>query len=399
MARIQKKANLDDIERGAAMRKIKVLIIAGAMGVGGIENQLMHLLRNADKEKFQIDFTSTDPNAYYRGEIEALGGRFLLIPPMCHTNPLPYCKALYRIMKDGQYDIVHSHELFHSGIVLLIAKLAGVPGRFVHAHNWQDGDGTGKKRTLVRTMYNTVMRWLILGCSNHQLACSTLAGKFLYGEKRVRKDSYRLVFNSVDTSKFLDLYDRQESGEFCDGWINVLQVGRVTRVKNQLFLTEIAAEMKRRGRRIRILCAGNGDAEYVEAVQRAIEEQNLQDCIRMLGVRSDIDVLMRKASAFVLPSRYEGMPLVLIEAQASGLPCVVADTFSHEVDFELNKVQWLPLTESAAVWADAIERAIADGREEKSRVVRVVEEKSFDSRMFAQTLCGLYEESCAETKA
>ncbi len=373
------------------MSKQNILIITGAMDVGGIENQLMHLLRNADKEKFQIDFTSTMPDAFYRSEIEALGGKFILIPEMSHKNPLPYCKALYRIMKDGKYDIVHSHELFHSGIVLLIAKLAGVPGRFVHAHNWQDGNGDGKKRSLIRSAYNTVMRWLILACSNQQLACSTLAGKFLYGEKCTRKDSYHLVFNSVDTAKFLGHYDDQESGEFCDGWINVLQVGRVTTVKNQLFLTEVAAEMKKRGKKIRILCAGSGDPDYTEAVNQAISRNGLHDYIQMLGVRSDIDVLMRKASAFVLPSHYEGMPLVLIEAQASGLPCVVADTFSHEVDFEIGKLQWLPLDGDAARWADAIEAAIAHGRAPKDHVVRVVKDKRFDSKMFAETLCHLYQ--------
>lgn len=381
------------------MDKIKVLVLTGTMHVGGIENQLMHLLRNADREKFQIDFTSTMPDAYYRGEIEALGGKFILIPKMSHRNPLPYCKALYRIMKEGQYDVVHSHELFHSGIVLLIAKLAGVPGRFAHAHNWQDGNGIEKRRSTVRAVYNAIMRRLILACSNQQLACSTLAGKFLYGEKTIQKDSYHLVFNSVDTKQFLDLYDQTETGEFLDGWCNVLQVGRVTRVKNQLFLTEIAAELKRRGRKIRILCAGSGDADYEEIVNQAIAEKDLTCHMRMLGVRSDIDVLMRKSDAFVLPSMYEGMPLVLIEAQASGLPCVTADTFSHEVDFELGKVQWVSLEESAARWADAIEQAVADGRAEKADVVRVVNEKRFDSRMFAQTLCDLYESCVSGEKA
>ena len=378
------------------MKKCKVLLIAGAMDVGGIENQLMHLLRNADKDKFQIDFTSTMPGAYYRREIEELGGKFILIPHMSHRNPLPYCRALYRIMKEGQYDIVHSHELFHSGIVLAIAKLAGVPGRFVHAHNWQDGDGTGKKRSLVRTVYNAVMQKLILGCSTRQLACSTLAGRFLYGEACTKKDSYRLVFNSVDTAKFLDRYHQVESGEFCDGWCNVLQVGRVTVVKNQLFLARIAAELKRRGSKIRILCAGSGDEDYTALVEKEIADNGLQEHIKMLGVRSDIDVLMRKSSAFVLPSQYEGMPLVMIEAQASGLPCVTADTFSHEVDFEIGKVRWLSLEETAAVWADAIEAAAASGRADKADVVRVVEEKKFDSRMFAGILCDLYEEAVGE---
>lgn len=373
------------------MKKTKVLIVAGDMHIGGIENQLMHLLRNADKEKFQIDYTSKRADAYYREEIEALGGNYLQIPVMKHSNPFPYLKALYRTMKDGQYDVVHSHELFHSGIVLAVAKAAGVPARIAHAHNWQDHDGVNTKRSAVRTVYNAVMRCSINACATGRMACSTLAGKFVYGEKALSSDNYHLVFNSVDTSKFLERYEQQESGEFCDGWINVLQVGRVTRVKNQKFLTEVAAEFKNRGKKIRILCAGNGDEDYVREVQAAIEAGGLQEYIHMLGVRSDIDVLMRKASAFVLPSHYEGMPLVLIEAQASGLPCVVADTFSREVDFEIGKVQWLPLDGDAVRWADALEEAIASGRADKEQVVQAVKEKRFDAKMFAQTLCNVYQ--------
>lgn len=374
------------------MNKTKVLLIAGAMDIGGIENQLMHLLRNADKEKFQIDFTSTVPHSYYRDEIESLGGKVHSISRMSRKKPLPYCRALIRIMREGKYDIVHSHELFHSGIVLLTAAIAGVPGRFVHAHNWSDGDGSGRKRGVVRTVYNAVMRQLIRKYSTCQIACSTLAGRFLYGEDILNKPSYHLVFNSVDTRKYLDHYDKKESGEFCeDGWTNVIQVGRFSEIKNQLFTAQIAQELKKRGRKIRILCAGNNGNEYEDKVTAAIDEMGLQEHMRLLGVRNDIDVLMRRSSAFLLPSLYEGMPLVLIEAQASGLPCVVADTFSREVDFGLGKVNWMQLDDGVDAWTDAVEAAAASQRASKADVVRVVEEKRFDSRMFAKTLCELYE--------
>lgn len=377
------------------MKKIKVLIITGTMHVGGIENQLMHLLRNADREKFQIDFTSTMPEAYYRKEIESLGGGFILISEMNWKRPWVYCRALYKVMKSGGYDVVHSHELFHSGIVLWLAAKAGIPARFVHAHNWSDGNGIDTRRSFARSVYNAVMRNLILRYSTVQLACSTLAGKFLYGEKTLGKDSFHLVFNSVDTTRFLDHYDDLEGGEFTeDDWINVLQVGRVTRIKNQLFLTKIAETFGKRGKKIRILCAGNGDADYVEAVEAEIRNKGLEQHIKMLGVRDDIDVLMRKSAVFVLPSLYEGMPLVLIEAQASGLPCVAADTFSHEVDFGLGKLQWMRLEDGAERWADSIEKAIVSGRADKNQVVRIVQEKRFDSRLFAETLCELYEERC-----
>lgn len=377
------------------MDKIKILIVAGAMDVGGIENQLMHLLRRCDKSKFHIDFTSTDPEGFFLEEIRALGGSVHLIPRAKTCGLGAYCRGLWRVLRENRYDVIHSHELFHSGIVLLLAKLAGIPHRFVHAHNWDDGDGTGRRRSAIRSCYNAVMRFFIKRFSTCPIACSTLAGRFLYGEK-----DFHLLFNSVDTGKFLDHYDDRETGEFCDdGFQNVLHVGRITAVKNQLFLVEVARELRRRGKNIRILCAGSGDEDYQARVEEAIREKGLEEHIRLLGVRRDIDVLMRRSAAFVLPSKYEGMPLVLIEAQASGLPCVSADTFSREVDFGIGTIRWLPPEADAARWADAIEAAVSTGRAEKAAVQGAVEEKGFDSDSFARKLCELYQNAQEGSKA
>lgn len=379
--------------------KYKVLIITGAMNVGGIENQLMHLLRQADKEKFQIDFTTTADHPFYEDEILSLGGNCIHIPSTDGKHFLKYCKAIYRVMKDGKYDIVHSHELFHSGMVLLTAKLAGVKHRFVHAHNWCDGNGLGEKAPFKRKLYNGVMRKLIQWNATDFVACSTLAGKFLYGEKITKQNNYHLVFNSVDTSKFLDQYDTVETGEFTDDdWINVIQVGRFTVVKNQLFTAEIAAELKRRGKKIRILCAGNDGNDYERKVRAAIAQNGLQDHMKLIGIRKDIDVLMRKSKVFILPSKYEGMPLVLIEAQASGLQCIVADTFSREVDFGIDTVTWLPESADAVRWADAIEDAVERDKPQKETVVETVMRNGFDSKIFAQKLCDLYERSMEHEK-
>lgn len=373
------------------MKKIKILIITGAMDVGGIENQLMHLLRNADKDRFQIDFTTTMEHPFYQDEIQALGGKCIRIPATEGRHFFRQCRAVYRVLKDGQYDVVHSHELFHSGMVLLTAKLAGVKHRFVHAHNWSDGDGTGRQ-SLVRRCYNWLMRRWILRYGTDFCACSTLAGRFLYGEKKTHENNYHLIFNSVDTAKFLENYDRPESGEFCgDGWVNVIQVGRFSVVKNQLFTVKIAKELKDRGKKVRILCIGNNGNEYEAQVREAIAAEGVQQHMLLLGVRKDVDVLARKAQAFLLPSLYEGMPLVMIEAQASGLPCVTADTYSREVDFGIGYVQWLTLEQSAAQWADALERAVAMPRADKQAVIQAVEKNGFDSRVFAKRLCDLYE--------
>ena len=366
-------------------------MVPGAMSAGGLQNQLMHLLRNADKARFQIDFTSTNSDDFYREEIESLGGGFYVIPPMNWKRPAPYCRAMLKIMREGQYDVVHSHELFHSGITLWLAKRAGVPCRFVHAHSWKDG--TAKRRPLIRTLYNSFMRVMINRYSTVQIACSSWAGKFLYGKRMIRQDSYHLVFNSVDTREIIDHFFDREDGEYCEkgGWKQVLNVARIDPNKNQLFLAEIAKEFKSRGDRIRILCVGTGNSDAVEKLSSVIAEEGLQDHLRLLGVRRDVPQLLRKCSAFVLPSIYEGMPLVMIEAQAAGLPCVSADTYSPEVDFGIGSVKWLSLDRGAAAWADELEKAVNRPRAGKAEVERAIQEKGFDSRQFAQRICRLYE--------
>ena len=376
------------------MEKIKVLVVTATMNAGGLENQLMHLLRNADKELFQIDFSSKVEDSYYRKEIEALGAKYYVLPEMNRKNIFSYFREMVRIMEDGKYDVVHSNELFHSGIVLLAAYFAGVKCRIAHSHSIYDLDDINIKRSTLRKIYSSFMRWMILQFSNVQIGCSTAAGEFLFGKKTVKKDSYQLLFNSVDTKEYLENYDKEGTGEFCEAeWINVLHVGRVYEVKNQLFITEIAEEFKKREKNIRILCAGKGNQEYIDKVQEVIENKELQEHMKMLGIRKDIAELLRKSKAFILPSLYEGMPLVLIEAQASGLHCVSADTFSKEVDFGIDSVEWLSLHSGAEKWADAIETAIEKGRKEKTEVVNAIEKKGFDSKIFTERLCKLYEQN------
>ncbi len=373
------------------MKKIKVLIVTATMNAGGLENQLMHLLRNADKETFQIDFSSKVEDSYYRKEIESLGAEYHVLPEMNKKNMLSYFRTMIRIMKDGKYDVVHSNELFHSGIVLLAAYFAGVKCRIAHSHSIYDLDDINAERSTLRKIYSSFMRLLIILFSTIQIGCSTAAGEFLFGKKAIKKDTYHLLFNSVDTKEYIENYEREETGEFCEAeWINVLHVGRVYEVKNQLFIAEIAEEFKKRGKNVRILCAGNGNPEYMDKVQKVIKSKELQNHMKMLGVRKDISELLRKAKAFILPSLYEGMPLVLIEAQASGIHCVSADTFSKEVDFGIDAVEWLSLQAGAEKWADAIETAIEKGRKEKSEVVSAIKEKGFDSRSFTERLCELY---------
>lgn len=368
------------------MKKIKVLVVSATMDVGGIENQLMHLLRNADKEKFQIDFTTCMEHPFYEEEILSLGGKCIHI---CNTEGkhfFRYCKELYNVLH-GEYDIVHSHELFHSGLVLLTAKLAGVKSRIVHAHNISDADDNDSHPSIVRKIYNFVMRKLILRYATQFCACSSPAGEFLYGKEITKKENYNLIFNSVDVSKFVV---SKENGN-CDDWANVLQVGRFTEVKNQLFSVEIANEFKKANKKVRILCVGNNGNDYEQEVKNKISEYGVSEYIQLLGVRKDIPAIMAKCKAFLLPSLYEGMPLVLLEAQTVGLNSVVADTFSHEVDFGIGLIEWVSLDCGSKAWAEKIVEAIESEPADNTDIMNAIKKYGFDSRSFCEKICRIYE--------
>ena len=374
------------------MKKIKVLIIAGTMHVGGIENQLMYLIRNADKDLFQIDFTTTMDHPFYEAEILSLGGRCIKIPETGRKHFLRYCRVLYKVLKEGHYDIVHSNELFHSGMVLMTARLAGVKHRFAHAHSSNQDYG----RDIVRHAYIKLMRLMIMMNGTQLLACSSLAAKFLYGDKVFRDNRYHLLVNSVDTEKFLSDPTDGRPEEFDNRWKYVLQVGRFSDEKNFLFTVLLARECKRRNNGIRFLCAGNNGGSYEKKVIEEIERYHLEDEMILLGVRKDVDQLMKSADAFILPSKYEGMPLTLIEAQASCLPCVVADTCSHEVDFQTGSVTWLSLNEDITEWVNGIEKAVEQGKTDKEKVIEAIRERGFDSKDFADKVCRYYLEAYRE---
>lgn len=366
----------------------KILIVAGNMDVGGIENQLMHLIRNADSSHFKFDYTTTLAQPYYQNEIEELGGQCIYISGTDGGKHIVrYCLDLLIIMKKGQYDVVHSHELFHSGIVLWIAKIAGVKCRIAHAHSCNQGQDSSIKRRL----YHKIMRKSILNNATDLLACSSMASEFLYGSSSLNDSRLQVIVNSVETNRFLSELPASENNEFRkNGWNNVIQIGRFADEKNYLFTIEIAKEIKKRGLKIRFLFIGNNGEEYENKVRMKVEEYELGEYVVLLGIRSDIDVLMKKAEVFILPSKYEGMPLTLIEAQTAGLQCVVADNFSHEVDFDIGSVQWLKLDDDIDIWINAILRAIQNGKSEKRLVKNAIDIKGFDAHVFSEKMCEIY---------
>ena len=358
----------------------RVLHIVGRMDRAGTETLLMNLYRQIDRDRVQFDFVYfTDDACDYDAEIESLGGR---IHRVGATLAAARFFLLYRLLRGGQWTVIHSHTLFSSALHLLAARLAGVPQRIAHAHSTQDANSASR----LGRAYQRLARRLIGSIGNQHLACSTPAGDFLFPGRT----GVLVLPNGVDIAAF-EGSSRSAARARLDSpeeEFLVLQVGRLMPVKNHARTIRIAREMLRRGIRFRMLLAGTGSGKNM--ILKQITESGLGGHVQLLGLRFDVPELMKAADVMILPSHYEGFSLALVEAQAAGLPSVVSSTVPAEADLGMGLVRFVGLEASDVEWITALQAA-ADVEVPPIEMRRhVLEQAGFSSASSARVLERVY---------
>ena len=362
----------------------KVLITAGALDMGGLENQLVYVGKNIDRNRFEIDYACTNENAFYKKDIVKSGCGFIIIPDPRKDGIIKYMVAMLRLLVSGKYDVIHAQELFHSGIEVFLAWLARVPIRIAHSHSTSDGSD---RNLWVKSFYHGIMRIMILLFATDYLACSTPAGRFLYGKNILKSKKFKVVFNSVEVNKYF--------GEYTPKTLlnkerkHIIHVGRFVDVKNHFFMIELAEQIKKRNLPYTFVFIGTG--ELFELCASKVQELGLKEQVVFLGQREDVADLIRQGDMFILPSFYEGMPLSLIEAQAAGLPCLVADHITKEVDFEIGLMNYLSLSSGVSGWMDKICSVIDSPHPNENSILSAIHKKGFDVLDFQRILCDIYE--------
>jgi glycosyltransferase involved in cell wall biosynthesis len=332
---------------------VRILHVVGGMNRGGIETWLMHILRNINRDRFQIDFLvhTTEP-CPYDAEVRALGSQIISCP---HTSqPLLYSSIFKQILYKNSYDIVHSHVQHFNGYVLRLAKQAGVPIRIAHSHN--DTSVVEARSSRSRKLYFNLMKWLISRYATIGLAASRPSAHSLFGSNWEKDPRWRVLYCGVDLSPFRESVDRQIARNQLGISINAFVVGHVGRFeeqKNHDFILEITNLLAKQDPEICLLLVGDGPLQA--HIKEKVERMNLRDHVVFAGVRSDVPQLMLGVmDTFLLPSLYEGLPLVLMEAQAAGLPCVLSDVITQEVDIETMTIQRLSLSQTSSTWSNSI---------------------------------------------
>lgn len=334
---------------------MKVLELFGEpFAFGGQEAYIINVLQHIDMTDLQIDFLTpySVDNENYKKIIEEKGGKITAFNLPFNPGGLRFSikKPLNRFLKENHYDVVHIHSGSISVLALCsaIAKKHHVKKIIVHSHS------AGEKKTLKNTVTRLAAMPILAHCPTDYCACSVLAGEWKYSRRIVNK-KLRILNNGVDLNKFA--YNAAKGKEIRQKWgisdesFVVGNVGRFCYEKNQSFLVNVFAEVKKIKPDSKLMLIGIGDTQ--DSIREQVNTLGLQNDVIFVGAVNNVYEHLWAMDVFALPSWFEGMPIVLIEAQAAGLPAVVSQNVTSDAKL-IDEVTFLSLEETPAVWAEAI---------------------------------------------
>lgn len=355
----------------------KILFVSGSLAQNGTEMFMMNVLRHIDRSKFHIDFYISDnevtPN---RIEAEELGSQVFIFSSR-RDNVFKYLLSQWRFLKSHahEYDVVHwNGGNLSSFIGFILYWYYGIPIRIVHAHS---SCAVGIHNKILHRFH----RLFISTFCTHFFACSSEAARFFF-----RSNPAIIINNGIDVNKFcyVDAIRKETRLELGIAYDDIVigHVGRFDDNKNHLFLLGIFESFLKLHPKSRLLLVGDG--ETYNTIKDKVDSLCLSNKIIMTGSRNDVSRMMQAMDCFVMPSKFEGLPFVLVEAQCSGLPCIISDTINVDVDLT-GLVKFVSLSDGTTKWVKIIENTLQKS-ERKSRTEQI-SEKGFsiaDTVMYLQ---------------
>lgn len=355
----------------------RVLTIVKGLGVNGISNVIFLYYRNLDKSKIQMDFaTVLDVDKKYRCEIEENGSIIYQIP-IRDRNPIKYIKDLSKIIKTNKYEIIHVHGNSSMIILELIAGiLGGAKIRIAHSHNTTCSND--RLSILLRPTFNMLC--------NIRIACGKAAGKWMFGKKE-----FITIQNGIDMNQYNFSEEERSKARLDLGIDNELLIGHVggfNYQKNHEKLIHIFKNLLDRDMNIKLLLVGDG--ENKKYIENLVKELNIENNVIFYGISNNVPNLMKAMDVFVLPSRFEGLPCVLIEAQALGIPCIVSSNVSKEAKITDN-LEYIDLYLEPEFWADKIYNIDKSNRYRNSIVAKqLLENRGYNIKSIVERLEQIY---------
>ena len=360
---------------------IRILHMIGSLEMGGSQTMMMALYRTVDRNSVQFDFVvDCDTKNVFAEEINRLGGKIFRLPKFNGRNYRQVRLAWNEFFSNHpEYKVLHSHVRSYASLYLPIAKAHGVK-TIIHSHNTSNGRGmaaVGKK----------VLQYPLRFQADYFFGCSEKAGQWLFGKKIVKSDRYFMLKNAVDIDRFSyrpEIRERIRKELAVDENTLLLgHVGRMNPQKNHRFLLECFQRIAEQRNDVKLILLGDG--ELRGELARYIQRLGLEDRVLMLGVRQNIEDFFSAMDCLVFPSLHEGLPVVIVEAQANGLQCLVSDTVTREVRIS-ELVRYLPISQGTQPWTEAV----LNCRQYHSDVTERIRSSGFSVKDSSRWLCDFY---------
>ncbi|WP_279006501.1 glycosyltransferase [Thomasclavelia cocleata] len=325
------------------MSKIKVMHCLGQLNTGGAETLMMNIFRHIERDKFQFDFLLfNDEKGFYDDEAKSLGANLHYTPSMGHTNIFKYVRSIIKILKDQDIDIVHSHMDWQGGFIVYAAYKAGIKKRIVHSHANQEMF----KTSLLHKLLISINKYLIKRYATDCIACSQEAGESLF------RQSFEVLINGIDIERFLNpnqeiIVQLKQELNIQDTDIILGNVGSLSENKNQRFLIEILSKLDKNYKLVLV-----GDGAMKDKLKQLSKGLNVNDRVIFAGVRKEVPEIMQLFNIFLFPSKKEGLGIVAIEAQVSGVSCIVSESIPKQIDVGEGLIKRKPLIFNE--WVDSI---------------------------------------------
>jgi glycosyltransferase involved in cell wall biosynthesis len=374
-------------------RSRRILHVLAGLAYGGIETWLLNVMRATDRECYPMDFlVLTGERGECDDEVRTLGGR--VIPCPYPHRPWLVARRFREVLRtEGSYAVVHSHVHHYSGFLMRLAAHEGVPVRVVHSHN--DTRAVEAGRAWPRQLYLSLMRRWIRRYATDRIAVSRESAEDLFGTNWAAEKSCQIIYCGLDFAPFAFRGDRRQTLAQLGLPADALVIGHVGRFfwrKNHAFLLELAAEAFAREPRVRLLCVGGGP--LLDEIRLRARTMGIAERIVFAGSRTDVPMLMATVmDVLVLPSHHEGLGLVLIEAQAAGLPSLMADHLPAAAIVLPQLIHRLSLKAPAAKWAECVLQIAGRAPVRRESALKAMSGSEFSIQRSVVRLLQVYEMS------
>lgn len=314
---------------------IRVLQIVPTLGYGGVAQFLLNYYRRMQGGDIIFDFVTHGGVEDFHQELISAGSQIHYLKPISQIGIISYVKSLGRVISKGDYDIIHTHDGHMTGVTAMFCKMYFKGPIIAHAHTTLCPNPSHRP-------FMPLFRIMSRVWASKLVACGKEAGKYLFGKGA----KFTVIHNAVSIERFQNVSEerinelREKFGIRKDDYI-IGHVGLFTPPKNHFFIINMFARLCSQDDKAKLVLVGGGD--LVEDIKKLATELNVSDRIVFTGKQSDIPAFMHLFDVFILPSLFEGLPVVAIEAQAAGTPTILSDVIDHDVDAHLGIVDFLPI--------------------------------------------------------